>query len=153
QWRTYDPTPGSEATRKNAGILDHIGDVISSGAERLAIALNNLGLLGSAAVLAAFVAFLSLLRWVGKIVGTRRRRRMQHTSFTETPALPCFDKLTDALAREGHERQGSEPIESFARRLAALNAPWSFDVASALFRYADLRYGGIGDEKEIDKVV
>ena len=43
----------------------------------------------------------------------------------------------------------SEPLERFARRVDAAGEPWSADVAEALTRYAELRYGGIGEERTV----
>jgi hypothetical protein len=44
---------------------------------------------------------------------------------------------------------GSQPLERFARRVDGAGEPWSADVAEALDRYAELRYGGIGEERTI----
>jgi hypothetical protein len=57
-----------------------------------------------------------------------------------------FALLTDALARRGHVRPDSEPIEDFAARVASERADALDDEAAALLlRYARLRYGGEGD--------
>jgi hypothetical protein len=64
-------------------------------------------------------------------------------------SLPEFEALTEALSAAGHERAESEPIESFARRLLALDAPWAKSVADALGRYAALRYGNEGDLENV----
>ena len=57
--------------------------------------------------------------------------------------LPCFEALTEALARVGFQRDESEPIESFAGRIP------NDEIAAALTAYAAFRYGGIGDEAAV----
>lgn len=147
-WREYDPTPGAEANRKKAGFLDNLGDVISSSIERAAIAINKLGTFGTVALLGAIALVLALIRWITQRVGTRRRRsKLLLSDFG--PPLPCFDALTDALARAGHARDESEPVEAFARRLASSGASWATAVSNALLSYAGLRYSNVGSEEAI----
>ena len=63
--------------------------------------------------------------------------------------LPAFEALASALANAGFVRSASEPLERFARRVGGGGEPWSADVADALERYAQLRYGGIGEEHTV----
>jgi len=42
-----------------------------------------------------------------------------------------------------------EPLDASAARCAAGGEPWSPEVAAALARYAELRYGGIGEEHAV----
>jgi hypothetical protein len=63
--------------------------------------------------------------------------------------LPAFEKLAAALEAAGWVRLTSEPLERFARRVDDGDEPWAPEVASALARYAELRYGGIGEERTI----
>lgn len=150
-WRGWDPTPASESFSRRAGALDHASDVLAIGLERVVSALARLGLLGVAAVLVFVILFLLALRWLGTRLRTRRRRR-RGTTATSLP-LPCFDALTEALARAGHERDASEPIEAFARRIATAPAAWARDVSKALLDYASLRYGDVGDEPAVIRAV
>ena len=61
--------------------------------------------------------------------------------------------LTDVLASAGHERGESEPIEAFARRIGAIDAPWAHAASQALLEYASLRYGDVGDEAHVARAV
>lgn len=146
-WHGVDPTPASEAFAPRAGVLDHAGDLLAIAFEHVVAALTKLGLLGSAAVLVGVIAVLFVVRWITTKVrsGTRRRRRTDGAD----PPLPAFERLTSALARSGNERDESEPIEAYARRLAQLDVAWAHEVAAALLAYAGLRYGGVGEETRI----
>jgi hypothetical protein len=146
-WRAIDPTPESEAFAPHAGFFDHAGDVLSTGLERVVMALSKLGLMGTAGVLGAIIAVLFGLRWIDGRLQARRTRRAGGRALS--PPLPCFDALTRALARSGFGREESEPIESFAKRLQKLEENWAQEAADALLDYARLRYGGIGEEAEV----
>ena len=79
----------------------------------------------------------------------RRRTTTQRLTAASRP-LPAFETLATALARAGlgaHAR----PSRSSASHVAldAAGEPWSTDVADALTRYAELRYGGIGEERTV----
>lgn len=78
-------------------------------------------------------------RWAAR----RGGRGPGYLERVEAP-LPWLQRLLEALAREGLERGGSEPLEALARRVEAARAG---DPAAGLLRgYAALRYGGEGDE-------
>jgi transglutaminase-like putative cysteine protease len=141
-WRTYDPTPSTEAFATRHGRIDHLLDWTSAFVDRVgwtAIMLG--GALGFSLVLAA-------RRWLLPLV-RRRRRAARGAGADDAAALPCLLALEAALAAQGHSRDPSEPLERFARRLVDTQQPWADGVATALFRYADLRYGDIGDEKMV----
>lgn len=146
-WRGWDPTPASESFGRGAGALDHAGDLVAIALERVVAALTALGLLGTAGVLAGVAAVLAGARWLGGRVRARRRRL--RGAQTDDRPLPCFDRLTDALAGAGHARDESEPLEAFARRLATVDARWAGDASEALLGYARHRYGGLGDEASV----
>ncbi len=146
-WRGMDPTPVSEELAPRASSLDYVTDVLSMAFDRVALALTRLGLLGTAAVLGGFVALLLAIRWIGLRLREGRARRDPKRA--GSLPLPAFEALTSALSGSGIERDDSEPIEALARRVGALEAPWARDASLALFDYASLRYGGIGDEKVV----
>ncbi len=151
-WRGWDPTPASETFRRRAGAFDHAGDLLSSAFERMVTTLARLGLLGTAGVLVVVVVFLVAVRWLGARVQKRRLRSRGDAAASALP-LPCFDDLTDALARAGHERDVSEPIEVFARRIERAPAAWARDASKALLEYASLRYGNVGDEAAVVRLL
>jgi len=132
-WRAWDPTPTSETFARGTGLYDHVTDALRSLVER--VTLRDLG------VFAGAVAGVSwLVRW------RRGRRRVVHVT---TRPLPCFEELVAALAEAGHVWDPYEPIESFAARIRSLATPWADVAARALAVYAELRYGGLGDESGV----
>lgn len=146
-WRGWDPTPASESSAARPGVFDHLGDVLAIGFEGLVSALARLGLLGVAAVLVAVVVVLLAIRWMSTRL--RGHRLMRRGSGDTAPPLPCFELLSAALARAGHERHASEPIEAFAGRLQSVPASWARAASEALLAYASLRYGGVGEEATV----
>jgi protein-glutamine gamma-glutamyltransferase len=151
-WHGMDPTPASESFAPRANAIDHVGDLASAALERVAIGLARLGLLGTAVVLAVLIACLFAFRWVMARMRERRSRQPRSGSPLGLP-LPCFESLCDVLARAGHMRDDSEPIEAFARRLGAVEAPWARDTAQALRDYAGLRYGNVGDQSDVVQAI
>ncbi len=148
-WRGWDPTPASETFAPRPGAVDHVRDALALGFEAVVSLLARLGLLGIAAVLVAIVAVLSALRWVAARLRVRRLRGARRAALP----LPCFEALTDALARAGHTREPSEPIELFARRLEQDTAAWAREASQALLDYARFRYGEIGEESDVARAV
>jgi hypothetical protein len=133
-WRAWDPTPTSETFASRSGLIDHVTDMLGLLVER--VTLLDLGL-GAAAL--ALVAY-----------AVRAIRRRPRSTLTPTArALPCFDELVNALAGAGHVWDPSEPIEIFGARIGSVGADWSKDAARAIARYAELRYGGEGDEEAV----
>lgn len=147
-WRSWDPTPASGRPAR-PGTWGHVGDLVSSAIDRTAALVSRLGPFGTIGVLAAIVATFFALRAVARWAKGARLRRVRASALSLAVPLPCFDSLTDALTSAGLERDPSEPVEVFARRLATFDAPWAGDAARALLLYADLRYGGLGDEAAI----
>jgi hypothetical protein len=135
-WHAWDPTPASNAPGLTRSFLDHIGDLWSLAWERL----TSIGPLGYALILLGVIAVLLVIRSIGNFLTRPRRRRIQRAM--DRP-LPCFEALTEALARIGFQRDESEPIESFAQRIP------NDEIAAALTAYAAFRYGGIGDEAAV----
>jgi len=150
-WRGWDPTPASETFDFRAGLADHVGDFLSKMVDRFVIALVRLGPLGVTAFLIVVLGLLVLVRRIGLRLRARRRRR-QRTEDSGRP-LPCFEHLAEELAIAGHRRDESEPVEAFARRIETAAAPWARAASRALRDYASLRYGGIGDPRQVAEAV
>jgi hypothetical protein len=85
---------------------------------------------------------------VRRFIQKRRAAGVSGVTAMSKP-LPAFESLATALSRAGWERVPSEPLERFAKRVDAAGEPWSAEVAEALVRYAELRYGGVGEERTI----
>ncbi len=146
RWVTVDPTPAAElAGRPRPTFLEHVWDAAATEVDRLWAALLvtdpvtlGLGFVGLA--LAFLAARRAALAW-------QRRGPRDETAAAE--ALAAWDELERALASAGLPRKPSEPIEGFAKRVAAGGEGWSADAAEGILRYADLRYGGHGAERDV----
>lgn len=139
-WRTYDPTPPSEAMGRSS-MLEDLGELVGYGLERAWAAVDDISPAKATALLVVLAGAFFLVRRV-------RRARLRGRG-ASTEALPSFLALASALERSGAARAESEPLERFARRLRERDEPWAKDAAEALARYAALRYGGVGDEAEV----
>lgn len=135
-WHAWDPTPITDGPGSLRTFVDHVGDLWALAWDKL----RSIGPLGYAVILTGLIVVLLVIRAVGNWLRRPRRRRNEQS--LERP-LPCFEALTDALAKAGFARDDAEPIEAFAERI-----PHS-EVASALLAYAAFRYGGIGEEKAV----
>jgi Transglutaminase-like superfamily len=145
-WRTVDPTPLVEGRSHAPSFTEQLGDFALALRDRIAVfGMTKILAIGFALVVGALGA-----QRLAQLVFARRATRARAAA--RGASLPEFVALEGSLARAGHARDPSEPIESFARRLSAQGvdgsgAPlWRADVATALLGYADLRYGGVGDE-------
>lgn len=147
-WRAFDPTPPIDGMRRSEGGLDGALDVVTYAFERTLAAIGRVTLGQWGAALAAALVVLYVVREISRRAA-RRRRSGSEVFGAHAPSLPAFDALAAELEAAGHGRVASEPIESFARRITALDTAWSTSVADALVRYAALRYGDRGDEREV----
>lgn len=146
RWVTVDPTPAAElAGRPRPTFLEHVWDAAATEVDRLWAALLvtdpvtlGLGFVGLA--LAFLAARRAIEAW---------KRRIPRDDAASAEALAAWDELERALAAAGLPRKPSEPIEGFARRVAAGSEGWSADAAEGILRYADLRYGGHGAERDV----
>lgn len=153
KWEAFDPTPSSEllsSTRPTN--WEHFTEALSYAWDSTINFFVSFGLKGagiSSAILA--VVLIIVRRFMQR--GTKKKTGVV---LEVEPPLPAFETLAAALARAGWPRSASEPLEIFAQRVVNGGEPWSSDVADALARYADLRYGGIGEEgavvKRLDEV-
>lgn len=149
KWRTFDPTPPIEGMRREPDTFAASLDVANYAFDRAIIALGAITLLQWGIGLGVLAAVLYAIREVTRRLARVRARGAKSIFGEYDAALPAFDALTDALADAGHPRSASEPIESFARRLVALDVPWSRAAADALARYAALRYGDRGEPTDV----
>lgn len=150
-WHGWDPTPLSESYARPASTIDNVTDVLSSALDVVVVTLTRLGTFGITLILVAIIVVLLFVRWIDQRLHARRGRRK--LAAERSLPLPCFEALTDALARTGHVRDEAEPVETFAHRLASFGASWSSEVATALASYTQLRYGGIGSEAVVVELV
>jgi hypothetical protein len=149
RWRTFDPTPPVEGMRRESGTVAASLDVASYAIDRAILALGRITLLQWGLGLGVATIVLYAIREITLRLARRRGARTRSVFGEQEASLPAFDALADALVSAGHPRAESEPIESFARRLLALDAPWARSVAGALRAYAALRYGSEGDAKDV----
>ena len=145
RWMTFDPTPFSElhATTRPSW-WDHFAEAVSLGWDRTISYFAQLGLLGIGIMFGvAAVVLIVIRRFMQRAKGAAGAER------TTSRPLPAFETLASALEGAGFVRTASEPLERFARRVEGAGEPWSTDVADVLQRYAELRYGGIGEERTL----
>lgn len=145
RWQSFDPTPSSElALRSRPSRWEHASEALSYGFDRTINFFVNIGLARAGIFSGVMAVLLIILRRFLQ----RRNVAAAAASATSKP-LPAFESLATALAHVGLERLPSEPLERFAKRVAAAGEPWSSEVAEVLARYAALRYGGIGEERTV----
>lgn len=155
-WSTFDPTPSAPfatESRTSTPLVSSLLDLVATGWERVDDWIGERTTEELITVLLVLMTLLPLLRWL-------RNRRRDQTAKTMVaamdPALPCFESLSELLARHGMKRAAAEPIERFAGRIEdwSDSAPAWRDEASKLLRaYAALRYGGEGDQAELDGAI
>jgi transglutaminase-like putative cysteine protease len=145
RWQSFDPTPLAEmhASTRPSG-WENLTEAISYGWDVTVRFIVDLGLLGVGTIFAVAAVVLLVIRRIQR----RRVKAAPEMTATSRP-LPAFETLTTALAHVGWERPASEPLERFARRVDRSGEPWSSDVADALTRYAELRYGGLGEARSV----
>lgn len=145
RWMTFDPTPFSElhATTRPSS-WDHFTEAVSLGWDRTIGFFAQLGLLGTGIMFAVAAVVLIIIRRF-----MQRGKNAAGTGSTTSRPLPAFESLVSALENAGFVRTASEPLERFARRVEAAGEPWSTEAADVLQRYAELRYGDIGEERTL----
>ncbi len=147
-WRTFDATPPSSADAagaRSASVLSALTDFASRAWQRASSA--DLARVGAYLVGAALAWLLLRRLWA-------RARRARSDTRQLVPLPPLFARITDVLARRGHVRPSSEPIEGFAARLSeAGDDALDHEASALLLRYARLRYGGEGDLAELSRDV
>jgi hypothetical protein len=145
RWQTFDPTPAAELQlRTRASRWEHVSEALSFAFDRTIGFFMNIGL----ARAGIFSGVMAVVLIIVRRFMQRRNAKALTLAATSRP-LPAFESLATALSRAGWDRAASEPLERFAKRVRAAGEPWSADVAEALARYAELRYGGIGEERTV----
>ena len=149
RWQTIDPTPQAdlpqaETTPWSGALVDVLG-------HGWATFLHWLDARTPAEMVVTPVLLIVIafgVRWLRPL---RRRQRGSDGEDTDPP-LPCFERLSQALAARGVARSGSETLEALARRLddTELSAAEAELTSKLLLRYAALRYGGHGDRRSLD---
>jgi len=132
-------------TRTRASSWDHGSEVLAWAWDRVVTLFWQIGLARAGLGAGAIAIVLLLVRRFMQ----RGAKRSDGDTFVAARPLPAFETLAAALERAGWVRTASEPLEHFATRVDGGGEPWSEDVAKALVRYAELRYGGIGEERTI----
>ena len=146
RWSTWDPTPMIEmTTRTRSSRWDDGSEVAAWAWDRVVTAFWHIGLM-HVGIGAGVIAVVLL---VVRRFTQRGAKRGAGDLLVAARPLPAFESLATALERAGWVRTASEPLERFAGRVDRGGEPWSEDVADALVRYAELRYGGIGEERTI----
>lgn len=148
-WVMFDPTPPIEGMRREPGNVAAALDVASYAIDRALVVIGRVTLLQWGLGLGVLLVVLYAIREITNRLARRRKKTKRSIFGVTDDALPAFDALDDALALAGHARGPSEPLETFARRLVALDVPWAKSVADALAGYAALRYGNEGTEREV----
>jgi Transglutaminase-like superfamily len=146
RWETWDPTPMSElATRSHASGWDEASEVAAWLWDRTVVTFWAIGLARVGIGAGALAIVLILIRRFMQ----RGAKGSADDLLVAGRPLPAFETLATALQRAGWVRSASEPLERFASRVDSGDEPWSEEVAQVLARYAELRYGGIGEERTI----
>jgi hypothetical protein len=147
-WRAWDTTPAIEPSALRArGLGAHLGDLLAGWRDRAVAALAGLETRHVLGALLAAVALLTAVRALGLRLAERRARRGRSGGAHEEQPHPSFEALARALRRRGVERAASEPLEAFAARIESEDRNRA--AASAIRRYAALRYGNLGEEPDV----
>jgi transglutaminase-like putative cysteine protease len=143
-WVTRDATPEAFLPQNReheasyaASLVDAISvyyDTVTNWLERLTVEQTAIGWVLGSVILAWIVAR-----------GARRRRTEKRRVAEDEAALPILHTLLKTLARAGHTRNATEPIEQLAARVPDARA------TDLLVRYAAFRYGDRGDAEELAK--
>jgi len=145
-WTTHDATPGAELPQN----LEHEASYAASALDALLVGYDrSTDWLESLTVRQTAVAWtfgFAVLVWV--VARGARRRRAERQLVPDDAAPPAFLELLLArLARDGHARRSTEPLERLAARVPDPEA------AALLERYSALRYGGVGDPRELSQAI
>lgn len=148
-WTTYDPTPfgdGAPDAAASTSFLGGLADVFGSGWASFLSWLDRRTWLEVLSAPALVIVLPLLIR----ILLRRRARSRETLAGGYAVSLPCFEELSDTLARHGIVRATSETIEQLADRVAVEKSDLARDGPVLLRRYAALRYGGVGDEETLE---
>ena len=149
KWVTYDPTPFTEMQKPSPTRLQQIAETLAWWWDRTIAFFQRLGLLGTGLFFGVMAVVLIVIR---RFMQGRNKAGNGIIDAASRP-LPAFEALSEVLARAGFEREPSEPLERFARRVKATESAWSAEVAGVILRYAEHRYRGVMEEKEIARAL
>jgi hypothetical protein len=124
--------------------LNHVAEAVSLVWDRSVSFVAHLGLLEAGVFFAFAAVVLIVIRRF-----SQRSRAVARADGPRVRPLPAFESLAAALEGVGLARAASEPLERFARRVRGGGEVWSVEVAEAVQRYAELRYGGLGEERTV----
>ncbi len=130
-WVTFDPTPPGEVVQTQAPFFSAFVDWISDELRRR----GPLGLVIPLLVILAIVLIRRFLR-------LRRVTRPRLAGLEYDAPPPYVEEFLSVLAARGFRRPSHEPIERFARRLAAADR---LEEAELLHHYSAERFGGGSD--------
>lgn len=149
KWVTYDPTPFTEIQKRSPTRLQQIAETFGWWWDRTIAFFQRLGLFGTGMFFGVMAVVLIVIR---RFMQGRKKAGGGVIDAASRP-LPAFDALSEALSRAGLDREPSEPLERFARRVRAIESAWSAEVAGAILRYAEHRYGGVAEEREVARAL
>ncbi len=145
-WTTRDATPTAELPQNlehEAGYAASALDALLVGYDRVTDWLEGLTVRQTSI---AWLCGFAVLVWI-VARGARRRRSPPQMVPDDAAALPFLELLLARLAKQGHARGRSEPLERLAARVPEP------DAARLLERYSALRYGGVGDPSELSQAI
>ncbi len=144
-WQTLDATPGAIGAVPETPWLGSVVDYAQTSWEKVDDWLAERSQLELSGALVGLMFVLVFVRW------WRSRAKKPSAVHTEAP-LEAFADLARALERAGvPPRATSEPMESFARRVAGptLEPAAASAARAAIADYAALRYGAPRDEAAV----
>jgi hypothetical protein len=139
-WQTYDATPASyfQSLPSQTPWLRGLFDWLTT--PRQASHIRRVLIFGIAAV-----AILTVLTWLLRRLRPRQAKQPGPRE-TERP-WPALEELLLSLSRRGWQRDRSETLEHFSRRLPTTG---DTQAAALIDEYARFRYGGIGQREGLE---
>ena len=153
RWVTLDPTPAdplASAARASTPFGAALIDLLSTSWEKVDDFLTRRSPFELTLALVGLVGLLLLARWVrGRGVA-----KVEPVAPPDPP-LPCFIALEAALAQQGLSRAPHETLGAFADRIAIASTKEDrlSEATRVVREYAELRYGGRGDEALITQEI
>jgi hypothetical protein len=153
-WRSFDPTPSLEESggaSSDMSVMSALLDATSDGLRSIGRVLSRLTAQELGIAIFLLIAVWAVIRAVRAYRDRRSAASITLTGYADP--LPSLLRLLAALAEAGETRKPSEPLERFAERIRASSVLDKVGPAAAdlLLRYADWRYGNIGDSASITK--
>ena len=139
-----DPTPpAADPATRAPSVFRAFFEVLSGAVDRMLFRADwPHGVFVAVVLAAVFASGRAWRAWRG-------RQQSSTVVLQAAESLPAFKRLEGALARMGMPRAPWETLEALGRRLADAEDASLSRAAAAVTAYADLRYGGIGTEREL----